>query len=187
MNPHKIFIFILLLVFQLLNEAYAQESAQISYQEFKTITLNNQITLDDLILLDGNWEQLKTALGQPINQECVEKDPFLGFDEYCEFHYDGLKIYYIDVGNGAELAKISLTNQSVYLTYQNVEIRTGYPVSVLQPLFPQAYHQRGAVSSGGETRYFIQLNVNQSITYLSFQYNPANNTIVEISLIQILM
>lgn len=175
--------FTLILGFQC---THAQQIATINYNDFKSITLNGQITLDGLISVAGNWPSLKNQLGQPIDEDCDERNPVLGFEPSCRFTYPDLVINYTDVGNGVELANATLTGSNAYLKYKGTKIRVGDSINKLQSLFPEAYSKRGSITDEGVTRYFVRLNVNGSTTYLTFQYNDSSNEIVKISLFRIL-
>jgi hypothetical protein len=165
----------------------AQPIEQISYQQFTKFSVNGEISVDALTELGSDWDQLKDALGSPLEEKCYESAPIMGFETRCNFFYDGLEIYYGAVGNGVELSKIELSNDIPFLQYEDTAIRVGDPISKLEPLFPQAYTDREPIHTAtGETNYAIRLNVGSSIAYFSFTYDPINETITEILFHQIL-
>jgi len=164
----------------------AQEAAIFDGVEFGNIMLNDQMPLISLIGINGDYTRLKNELGQPIDEERNDDKAILGMEPSYKFYYPDMVISYTDVGSGPELAKAKITGPGSHLTCQGVEIRVGVPVSKLQPLFPEAFSLRGPVTHGGITRYYVQLNVAGSITYLTFRYSNTTQTIVEVELWQIL-
>lgn len=185
-NFMKNIIIFLTVLMSLPNCSMAQDSQQISYRSFKEFELNNVVTLNKLIDVKGNWSIITEALGQPQSKECKEYQEILGFETTCDFFYPGIEIYYTNVGQGVELSTLELTTNEAFLHYKGSKIRIGDPITVLQNSFPEAYQKRGPVTNGGKTRYIISLNVNKSITYLSFRYSNNTKKITEIKLFQIL-
>jgi len=162
--------------------AQAQDAEQIDHNQFTKFSINNQITIVELVSLDSNWEFLKESLGSPISEDCKEGDSFMGIEPHCSYTYDGLKINYTSVGNGVELSSIKITNDSAHIMYENVELHVGDSISKLAPLFPEAYENRGQI----ETNHLIRLNIAGSVANISFRYNQVDEKITEIRFIQVL-
>jgi len=180
----KNIVILILFLTCLITCSNAQESQQIdSINEFY---LNGKISLVDLLFVEGEWSVITESLGQPKSKECKEYQEILGFETTCDFFYPGIEIHYTNVGQGVELSSLELTTNDAFLQYKGSKIRVGDPITALQNLFPEAYQKRGPVTNGGKTRYIISLNVNKSITYLSFRYSNNTKKITEIKLFQIL-
>jgi len=177
----KIWI-VVLCAFLPIGFAQAQDAEQIDHNQFTKFSINNQITIEKLVNLKGNWEFLKDSLGDPVSEDCREGDSFMGIEPHCSFTYDGLEINYTSVGNGVELSSIKITYDRVYLVYVRVELRVGDSISKLAPLFPEAYDNRGQI----ETNHVIRLNIAGSVANISFRYDPIDEKITEIRFIQVL-
>ena len=176
----------LFIPFMILSCVNGQDVQKIDSNQFKKFALNDKITLKSLINVAGDWQTLKEQLGQPTEQRCEERDPILGFEPTCTFQYSGLVINYTDVGNGIELATAELTNSEAFLSYENIKLRVGTSILKLQDLFPEAYQKRRSVTNNDVTRHFIQLNIKNSDTYLSFQYSMSTNKVTRIKLLRII-
>ena len=110
---NKIWI-VLYLTFLPFSIAQAQDAEQIDHNQFTKFSINNQITIVELVSLASNWEFLKDSLGDPASEDCKEGDSFMGIEPHCSFTYDGLEINYTSVGNGVELSSITITNDSAF-------------------------------------------------------------------------
>lgn len=185
------YIYVLLIFFPaffvVTNCTEAQEPEQISFEQGNQFSVSSTISLNSLVSLEGDWIHLKEVLGEPVEENCQEYNSLLGFEPACSFAYDGLEINYANVGNGIELASVKLTNDTPFLEYEDTAIRVGDPISSLEPLFPEAYANRGPIhNSSGESLYWIHLNIGGSVAYISFRYDPNSVIIEEISFTQVL-
>lgn len=178
----KKFRIVLYFTFLQIGIVQAQEAELIDHDQFTKFIVNDHITIFELVTLESNWEFLKDSLGDPVSESCKEGDLFMGFEPYCNFTYNGLKINYTSVGNGVELSSIKITNDSAYLMYENVELRVGDSISKIAPLFTEAYNNRGQI----ETNHAIKLNVDGSVANISFRYDPIDEKITEIRFVQVL-
>ncbi|WP_340106595.1 hypothetical protein [Rhodohalobacter sp. 8-1] len=160
----------------------AQIAEKIDYEQFKNFSIHDQITIERLVNLEGNWEFLKDSLGEPVSEDCKEGDSFMGIESYCSFTYDGLEINYTSVGNGVELSSVKITNDNAFLMYENIELRVDDSISKIAPLFPEAYDNRGLI----DTNHVIKLNVAGSVANISFLYDPIDEKITEIRFVQVL-
>lgn len=181
-NMNKKLSAIIITVLLTFSCAQAQDAEQIDYNQFTEFTINNQITIVELVNLESDWEFLKESLSNPVSEDCKEGDSFMGIEPYCNFTYNGLKINYTSVGNGVELSSIKITNDSAFLMYENVELRVGDSISKISSLFPEAYINRGQV----ETNHVIRLNIAGSVANISFRYDPIDEKITEIRFVQVL-
>lgn len=158
------------------------QQTSIDHNQFTKFSINNQITIEKLVNLEGNWEFLKGSLGDPVIEDCKEGDSFMGIEPHCSFTYDGLEINYTSVGNGVELSSVKITDDSAFLMYDNVKLRVGDSISKIAPIFPEAYDNRGQI----ETNHVIRLNIAGSVANISFHYNPIDDIITEIRFVQVL-
>ena len=180
-------ILCLIIYFTIANCAHAQEEEQISTEQFLQLSVNGSISVASLSQLDGDWETLKEALGEPLEEDCKEYSAILGFETTCDFLYDGLEILYANVGRGPELAEIVITNSTPFLEYEGTKLRVGDPVSRLEPHFPEAYVNRGPLENAeGHTSYFVRLNIAGSVSNLYFEYDVETQNITEIVFYKIL-
>lgn len=168
--------------------AFAQQAEEISFEQGDQFSINDTMSIDSLISLDGDWAYLKQTLGEPMDEHCKEYHSILGFEPACSYMYDGLEIYYANVGSGPELAEIVITSSAAFLQYEDIVFKVGDPISKLQPHFPEAYASRGMVEnpSSEGSPYWIRLNIGGSVANISFQYNPDSETIEKIRFFQVL-
>lgn len=165
-------------------EACAQGVGNISFNDFQQILIDDQVSIAEASSIHNNFSTLRSTLsplGTPNTDVC--ETSIIGSS--CDFDFSGLTMSYVDVGNGLELAKMELKNESHFLKTGNSIYRVGNNISTLSNLSSSAYETRGGISNNGETIYGVRIQVNSSSSYFIFEYNPVTKIITSIQFITV--
>lgn len=145
----------------------------ITISDFESTTINQSISLDELLNIDGNWTELKNKLGQPNSEKCEDQI----VERVCNFNYAGAEIRYTDLLDDFYLSKATFTKSNFVFRIKGVDIKTGDSIEKLSNIFPNEY-KKGL----GSNR--VLFHIADAEVSLSFNFEPNTNKITEIIVFQ---
>jgi len=180
MNSLKVVLSLSLII--LSQNLLSQSFTTLTRNEFRSIQLDDKVSIGELIDEKNYESKLESLFGQPVDKECY-RNPITEYA--CNIEYFGFTLKF-DYGDF--VYEIHLDQGNRFLNYNGSSLRTGMSLFQLNTIFSQSYQNRYSVvkDNGANEVHIVKVEVEtQGDDYnaILFYYNPDSNLVTQISVI----